>query len=79
MQGLAFHRLGRLDEARDALGRAAAVSDTYVDVQVAFGILDFSEGRIAEAHGRFTRALALAPERGVELHAWIDRTREVRR
>ena len=51
MEGLALQRLGRRADARAALDRAAAITETYVDVHVALGILDFTEGRAAEARG----------------------------
>ena len=73
MQGLALQRLGRRGDARAALERAAALSATYVDVHVALGVLDFTDGRFADARARFTRALELDPGRRLELQVWLDR------
>jgi tetratricopeptide (TPR) repeat protein len=79
MQGLALQRLGRRAEARAALDRAAAITETYADVQIALGILDFAEGRPREARDRFERALTLDPQRQGELQIWLDRTAEAGR
>jgi hypothetical protein len=46
---------------------------------MALGMRDYSEGRQAEAHVRFARALALDPARREELQVWLDRTSEDRR
>ena len=79
MQGLALQRLGRRADARVALDRAVALSETYVDVHVALGVLDFTDGRFADARARFTRALELDPGRRVELQVWLDRLDTVAR
>jgi len=79
VQGIALQRLGRRAAARTALERAAALTTTYVDVHVALGILDYSEGQIASARARFERAVSLDPVRQVELQAWLERTAEVDR
>jgi tetratricopeptide (TPR) repeat protein len=76
MAGLAYQRLGRRAEARAALERAAALGDTYTDVHVALGVLEYSEGRVTAARARFDRALALDPGRQAELQVWLDRTAE---
>ena len=73
MHGLALQRLGRREAARTALERAAALSDTYVDVQVALGVLDFTDRRFPDARARFTRALELDPGRRLELQVWLER------
>jgi Flp pilus assembly protein TadD len=79
MAGLAYQQMGRRAEARAALERAAALVDTYTDVHIAIGILDFTEGRIAHARRRFERAVALAPGRQASLQVWLDRTAEAGR
>lgn len=76
--GLAEQRAGHRDEARVHLERAAALSDDYFDVQLALGVLDYSESRFPSARRRFERANALDPGRAEEVRVWLERTATVK-
>jgi Flp pilus assembly protein TadD len=72
--GLAQQRAGKRREARVHLEKAATLSDDYFDVQLALGVLDYSESRFAEARKRFETAHALDARRRDEVQPWLERT-----
>ena len=45
--GMSAQRRGRAADARRYLQRALVLAEHYVDVHIALGILDFSEGHVA--------------------------------
>ena len=74
--GLGAQRLGQAAVARSYLQRALTVAERYADVHLALGILDFSEGHVADARRHFERAVELEPARRAEVTVWLDRTRD---
>ena len=72
--GLAEQRAGHRTEARIYLEKAAALSETYFDVQLALGMLDYSDSRFGEARERFAIAARLDPSRRDEVQPWLERT-----
>lgn len=77
--GLAEQRAGRRPEARAHLETAARLSEDYFDVQLALGVLDYSESRYADARVRFERASTLDPTRHDEVRLWLERTDRAKR
>lgn len=73
--GQAYLRAGRSPDARRVLEQGAAAAPQYADYQLVLGVLDFADDRRDDARARFERFLALAPERGGEVAAWLERTR----
>ncbi|MGE0361111.1 MAG: tetratricopeptide repeat protein [Vicinamibacterales bacterium] len=76
--GLAEQRAGRRGPARSYLEKAAQMSEDYFDVQLALGVLDYSESRYHDARGRFEIASRLDASRREEVQPWLDRTANVR-
>ncbi len=76
--GLAEQRAGHRAEARTYLEKAAAQSADYFDVQLALGVLDYSESRYQDARGRFEIAARLDASRRDEVQPWLDRTASVK-
>jgi len=76
--GLAEQRAGHRVEARRHLEKAAALSDDYFDVQLALGVLDYSEARYNDARRRFELARRLDPGRDDEVRIWLERTAGVK-
>ena len=72
--GLAEQRAGRRREARQHLERAASRSKDYFDVQLALGVLDFSEALYPAARKRFEIASKIDPKRSEEVRPWLERT-----
>lgn len=77
--GLAEQRAGKRKEARAHLEKAVTLSEDYFDVQLALGVLDYSESRFAEARKRFETAHALDARRREEVQPWLERTAGVTR
>lgn len=77
--GLAEQRAGKRKEARAHLEKAVTLSEDYFDVQLALGVLDYSESRFAEARKRFEAANALDARRREEVSPWLERTAGVTR
>jgi tetratricopeptide (TPR) repeat protein len=73
--GQAYLRAGRSSDARRVLEQGAAAAPQYADYQLVLGVLAFADDRRDDARARFERFLALAPERGAEVAAWLERTR----
>jgi tetratricopeptide (TPR) repeat protein len=76
--GLAEQRAGRQGPARLHLEKAAILSANYFDVQLALGVLDFTESRYLEARDRFEIASRLDASRREEVQPWLERTANVR-
>jgi tetratricopeptide (TPR) repeat protein len=76
--GLAEQRAGHRVEARVYLEKAAALSADYFDVQLALGVLDYSESRYEDARGRFEIAARLDVSRRDEVQPWLERTASVK-
>jgi Tfp pilus assembly protein PilF len=76
--GLAEQRAGRRRDARAYLERAAALSNDYFDVQLALGILDYSESHYVAARQRFEAAATLDARRRGEVQPWLVRTARVK-
>jgi tetratricopeptide (TPR) repeat protein len=76
--GLAEQRGGRRREARAYLEQAVSLSRDYFDVQLALGILDYSESRYATARQRFEAAAKLDARRRDEVQPWLVRTASVK-
>lgn len=76
--GLAEQRAGHRAEARGHLESAAALAEDYFDVQLALGVLDYSESKYGDARGRFEAASRLDASRLDEVRPWLDRTANVR-
>jgi tetratricopeptide (TPR) repeat protein len=76
--GLAEQRAGHRAEARTYLEKAATLSEDYFDVQLALGVLDYTESRYREARGRFEIASRLDASRRDEVQPWLDRTASVK-
>ncbi len=55
------------------LTRALSLAERYVDVHIALGILEFSDGRVPEAGRHFRRAVEINPARRPELAVWLTR------
>lgn len=72
--GLAQQRAGKRKEARAHLEKAVSLSKDYFDVQLALGVLDYSESRFPEARKRFEAAHALDARRREEVRPWLERT-----
>ncbi|TMJ13221.1 MAG: YaiO family outer membrane beta-barrel protein [Alphaproteobacteria bacterium] len=62
--GAAARQAGRLDEALQALHRAADAKPDDADVQLQLGLTYLAVGRLDEAEAAFKRTLALAPDYG---------------
>ncbi|RMH29400.1 MAG: hypothetical protein D6693_01995 [Planctomycetota bacterium] len=61
--GVALHRLGRIDEAADALSPLVGVDFEFAaDADLLLGQCRFAQGRYAEASARFESMLARAPD-----------------
>ena len=60
------------------LEKAAKLSEDYFDVQLALGVLDYSESRYKDARGRFEIASRLDATRRDEVQPWLDRTANVK-
>lgn len=60
-KGWALAKLGRVPEARDALGFALEYNERYWRAHLNLGILDAQEGKRIDAIERFERVLALGP------------------
>jgi tetratricopeptide (TPR) repeat protein len=71
--GLAEQRAGHGAEARRYLEQAVELAADYFDVQLALGMLDYSDRRYREAHDRFATALRIDPSRRDEVQPWLDR------
>ena len=76
--GLAEQRAGRQAPARLHLEKAAILSANYFDVQLALGILDYTESRYHEARDRFEIASRLDATRREEVQPWLERTADVK-
>ncbi len=76
--GLAEQRAGHRPQARAYLEKAAKLSENYFDVQLALGVLDYSESRYKDARGRFLIASRLDVTRREEVQPWLDRTSNVK-
>jgi tetratricopeptide (TPR) repeat protein len=76
--GLAAQREGRRREAREYLEHAVELSQDYFDVQLALGILDYSESRYVAARQRFEAAATLDARRRGEVQPWLARTAAVK-
>jgi tetratricopeptide (TPR) repeat protein len=76
--GLAEQRAGHLAEARLYLEKAVTLSENYFDVQLALGVLDYSESRHEEARRRFEIAWRLDASRRDEVQPWLDRLASVK-
>jgi tetratricopeptide (TPR) repeat protein len=74
--GLAAQRQGKRHPARQDLTRALTLAERYVDVHVALGILEYSDGRVAEAGRHFRRAVEIEPARRPQLAEWLARVEE---
>ena len=72
--GLAEQRAGHRIEARTYLEKAASLAENYFDVQLALGVLDYSESRYREARDRFETVARLDASRRDEVQPWLDRT-----
>lgn len=75
--GLAEQRAGHRAEARAYLEKAAELSADYFDVQLALGVLDYTESRYRDARGRFEIAAGLDASRRDEVQPWLERTASV--
>jgi tetratricopeptide (TPR) repeat protein len=71
--GLAEQRADHRREARQYLEKAVGLAADYFDVQLALGMVDYSDQRYREAHDRFATALRLDPSRRAEVQPWLDR------
>jgi tetratricopeptide (TPR) repeat protein len=76
--GLAEQRAGHRPQARGYLEKAVKLSANYFDVQLALGVLDYSESRYSDARGRFLIASRLDVTRREEVQPWLDRTANVK-
>lgn len=76
--GLAEQRGGRRREARGYLEQAVTLSQDYFDVQLALGILDYSESHYATARQRFEAAAKLDARRRDEVQPWLVRTASIK-
>lgn len=76
--GLAEQRGGHRREARAYLEQAVTLSKDYFDVQLALGILDYSESRYATARQHFEAAAKLDARRRDEVQPWLIRTASVK-
>jgi tetratricopeptide (TPR) repeat protein len=76
--GLAEQRAGHRAQARTYLETAAKLSADYFDVQLALGVLDYSESRYQDARGRFEIAARLDASRRDEVQPWLERTASVK-
>jgi tetratricopeptide (TPR) repeat protein len=76
--GLAELRAGHRVEARTYLETAVSLAEDYFDVQLALGVLDYSESRYEDARGRFEIAGKLDPSRRDEVQPWLERTASVK-
>lgn len=76
--GLAEQRAGHRPEARTHLEKAARLSAEYFDVQLALGVLDYSESNYAAARMRFETAARLDAKRREEVRPWLERTSGVK-
>ena len=76
--GLAEQRAGHRTEARSYLEKAAKLSEDYFDVQLALGVLEYSDSRYHDARGRFLIASRLDVTRREEVQPWLDRTANVK-
>lgn len=76
--GLAEQRAGHRVEARAYLETAVSLAEDYFDVQLALGVLDYSESRYQDARGRFEIAAKLDASRRDEVQPWLERTASVK-
>ncbi len=76
--GLAEQRAGRRVRARTYLEKAAVLSEDYFDVQLALGVLNFSDSRYEDARSRFEIASRLDATRREEVQPWLERTADVK-
>lgn len=67
--GLAYHGIGKPDEARKAYLRALEANRNLFDVQFNLGALEFESGRWTEAERALRTYLALVPNR-TNVQAW---------
>jgi tetratricopeptide (TPR) repeat protein len=67
--GLAYHGVGKADEARKAYLRALEANRNLFDVQFNLGALEFESGRWTEAERALRTYLALVPNR-TNVQAW---------
>ena len=76
--GLAEQRAGHRKESRRYLENAVKRTPDYFDVQLALGVLDYSETRYADARTRFDIAWRLDAARRDEVKVWIERSNNVK-